>query len=348
MSSKIINGRFLLHRTTGVERYAKEILSEFDKIVTPGNYIIAVPPEVTDLPVFSNIKVVKVGSLNNRLWEHFSFPLYAIINRMIPVSLCNVAPILYPGIVCIHDIKPLVVPQSLRKTFVLWYRLLFFNIFHRAKAIITVSEFSKAEILKHSNFNSSKIYVIPSAWQHFVRINCAKDVLRKYELETKSYYFTISSLEPNKNLKWILEVAQNNPEDTFVIAGALNTRVFADNSGNDLSALACSNIRILGYITDEEAKALMSDCKAFLFPTFYEGFGLPPLEAMSTGAVVIVSDSKVMHEVYEDSVYYINPKNYNINLRKLIETNIGDAKRILNKYSFKKSAFLLKSLLEDL
>lgn len=70
----IINGRFLIHRVTGVERYAREILSELDKIIEPEGIEMAVPPEVKDIPTYKNIKVVKLGKLHNRLWEHLSFP----------------------------------------------------------------------------------------------------------------------------------------------------------------------------------------------------------------------------------------------------------------------------------
>lgn len=69
----IINGRFLIHRVTGVERYAREILLELDKLIAPERMEMAVPSEVEDIPVYKNIKVVKIGRLHNRLWEHISF-----------------------------------------------------------------------------------------------------------------------------------------------------------------------------------------------------------------------------------------------------------------------------------
>ena len=72
----IINGRFLLHRTTGVERYAREIIEELDKIILPGSITMAVPPEIENVPVYQNIKVIKTGKFKNRLWEHISFPWY--------------------------------------------------------------------------------------------------------------------------------------------------------------------------------------------------------------------------------------------------------------------------------
>lgn len=94
----IINGRFLIHRVTGVERYAREILLELDKLIAPERMEMAVPSEVEDIPVYKNIKVVKIGRLHNRLWEHISFPWYVYTQKGISLNLCNVAP-LYNGIV---------------------------------------------------------------------------------------------------------------------------------------------------------------------------------------------------------------------------------------------------------
>lgn len=75
----IVNGRFLLHKTTGVERYAREILAELDKIVESGRIVVAIPSEVSDVPKYNNIQIIKVGRLHNILWEHISFPRYVKI-----------------------------------------------------------------------------------------------------------------------------------------------------------------------------------------------------------------------------------------------------------------------------
>ena len=76
MTKIIINGRFLIHRITGVERFAREIVRELDEIVKPGEYEIACPPETAEIIELKNIRVVKIGRLHNQLWEHISFPLY--------------------------------------------------------------------------------------------------------------------------------------------------------------------------------------------------------------------------------------------------------------------------------
>lgn len=337
----IINGRFLLQRITGVQRYAYELLLELDKIVQPLEFELAVPPETKNIPKYKNIRVVKIGHLHNHLWEQFSFGVYVKKKKAISLNLCNSAPLLSPDVVCIHDVKIKARPRDFSRKFLLWYNLLFFNVCRRAKMIITVSEFSKKEICKYFNVNSNRITVVSNAWQHFERISYDEDSLKKYSLEKYDYYFAMSSLEPNKNFRWIAEFAKKNPKQLFVVAGSINKRVFSDGNGFECPY----NMKLLGYITDEEAKTLMRDCRAFLYPTFYEGFGIPPLEAISAGCRnVFVSDTEVMHEVYGNAVSYILPNVDYDTLVKKSDTLIQD-EDILKKYSWKKSAEILRDVL---
>lgn len=325
MSKIIINGRFLTQRITGVQRYAREICLELDKIIEPSEIIMAVPPDASDIPQYKNIKVEKVGIFHNRLWEHISFPLYVMKNKAVSLNLCNVAPLIQPGIVCVHDMKIKATPQFFSKKFLLWYNILFFNAMKRAKKIITVSNFSKEEIIKYYHVDDEKILVIPNGWQHFERIKYDESALDKYGLQKGSYFFAMSSLEPNKNFKWIAESALKNPNELYVVAGSINEKVFSDGLG-----FKCpNNMKLIGYVSDGEAKTLMRDCKAFLFPSIYEGFGIPPLEAMSAGAKrIVVSDIPVMHEIFGDSVEYIGRNN---------KICFKDYK-ILNKFSWEYSA----------
>ena len=334
----IVNGRFLVHRITGVERYAREILAELDKIIAPGKVEMAIPPEVEEIPTYQNIKVVRIGKLHNRMWEHISFPLYVKKRKATSLNLCNVAPLIDPGIVCIHDVKIKARPQDFSKKFLLWYNLLFFNACRRAKKVITVSKFSKKEICRNYKVDPKRIVIIPNAWQHFERVRYDEGTLKKYGLEKESYFFSMSSMEPNKNFKWIAEKAKHNPKQIFAVAGSINKTVFADGLGFECP----ENMKLLGYVSDEEAKTLMRDCKAFLFPSFYEGFGIPALEALSSGRPgVVIADIEVMHEIIGDIGIYINPKDYR---EKAIESKVigEDEKQIaLLRYSWKKSALLL-------
>ena len=179
----------MLHRTTGVERYAREIIEELDKIILPGSITMAVPPEIENVPVYQNIKVIKTGKFKNRLWEHISFPWYVYKQKGISLNLCNVAPLPSPGVVCIHDVKIKATPQYFSKKFLLWYEILFGNATKRAKKIITVSEFSKSEIVKYFKVNPDKVTVIPNAWQHYERIGYDENAINKYSLKKKQLLF---------------------------------------------------------------------------------------------------------------------------------------------------------------
>lgn len=241
-----------------MERYAREILNELDRIVELGSIALAVPPEVEGIPKYDNISIVKAGRFHNRLWEHISFPWYVHKQKGISLNLCNVALFPAPGIVCIHDVKIRATPQYFSKKFLLWYSLLLLNATKREKKIVTVSKFSKSEIVKHFKVSPEKIVVIPNAWQHYEKIGYDENTLNKYSLSKGEYFFSMCSLEPNKNFKWIAEVERQTPQSVFAVAGSINEKVFAESLG-----FVCpENMILLGYVRDEEAKTLMRDCNA--------------------------------------------------------------------------------------
>lgn len=342
ISKIIINGRFLSQRTTGVQRYAREILNELDKIAKPHEFSIAVSPDAKDIPDYKNIDVIRIGKLHGTLWEQISFSLFALKRKLLTLNLCNSAPLINPGIVAIHDVKIKAYPEFFSKKFRIWYNILFKNETKRAKAIITVSEFSKSEIRKYYYVPNKNIYVIPNAWQHYERIGYDENTLAKYGLEKGQYYFAMSSLEPNKNFKWIAEVATKNTDQVFAIAGSINDKIFSKGLGFECPP----NMKLLGYVSDEEGKTLMRDSKAFLFPSFYEGFGIPPLEALSAGCkLIIVSDIPVMHEIFENKAIYITPTKVDLpsDLESIKEK---DGNEILSKYSWKQSAIQFYNIKE--
>ena len=342
MQRIIINGKFLSQRVTGVQRFAREILLELDKLVSPGEIEIALPPDAMDVPNYNNLHILRVGKMTGVFWEQVSFPLYVIKRHALSLNLCNVAPILSPGYVCICDVKIKSVPQFFSWSFLIWYRILFRNAIMRAKSILTISQFSKDEIIKYYHAMPHRINVIHCAWQHYQRIDYSEEALDKYKLEKGSYYFAVSSLEPNKNFKWIAETAKQNPNCIFAVAGSINAKLFSDGLGFERP----DNMRLLGYVSDEEAKTLMRDCKAFLFPSFYEGFGIPPLEAISAGAPeAIVSDIPVMHEVFGDYVCYVDISEECHKISELSAGKLLSCNGLLKKYSWAESAKRLYEIL---
>ena len=332
----IINGRFLTQNITGVQRVAYELVRELDKNIDKNIEVELVHPEnkIQEIEL-TNIKVKKIGMLKGHLWEQVSLALYALKEKATILNLCLTNPILNPGIVMIHDISFKVNPHFFNWKFNMWYDFLTKNAVKRAKKILTVSEFSKQEMIKYYKASSENIEVVYNGWQHMERVEEDSKILNKLNVKEKEYFLAVSSMNPNKNFKLIIECAEKNPDVQFVIAGKFHNKVFSD-TGVDFDNL--KNIKYAGYVTDEELKSLYKNAKAFIFPSFYEGFGIPPLEAIACGAKAIVSNTSCLPEIFDNNVVYIDPTDV-ASLCKVIEDlNEIESNAILEKYSWEKSS----------
>jgi glycosyltransferase involved in cell wall biosynthesis len=106
------------------------------------------------------------------------------------------------------------------------------------------------------------------------------------------------------------------------------------------------NIIMTGYLTDEEVKALLKKARAFVLPTYFEGFGLPPLEALSCGCPIIVSNRTSLPEIYGKCAHYIDPDEPNVNLSELLEEEVESPEKILEKYTLENTARRMLSVIE--
>lgn len=338
------NGKFLTQRMTGVQRYAFELITHFDGLTLPdGQFELLVPRNAKEVPALRHIRVVTVGTKQGVPWEQVDYPSYCKKHHLVPVNLCNAGPLSLPGIVCIHDVKVKRFPQFFSLAFRLWYDIMLKKEIAHAKRIITVSEFSKGEIMEWYHVQAERITVIPNAWQQFNSVKESEGVLEKYQVGEKGFFFTLGSPEPNKNLPWIAKEAEKNPASLFLVAGKIDGKVFAEEHG----VVFPSNVRLLGFVPDGEVKALMRHAKALLFPSFYEGFGLPPIEALSQGTPVIVSDIPVLHEVFEGSATYVDPHKSDYLLDHLVRWDGEETRTVLEKYSWEKSARLLERVTKE-
>lgn len=331
----IINGKALAKRyKTGVQRYCIEILRELDKISNEINIEIVIPKYSDFNERYSNIKIIKYGKLQPNIWEQIELPRYVKKEKnAILVNLCNTSPLTRPDIVCVHDISFVKNFKFYPKKFAIWYYLNIKNAVQKSKKIITVSNFSKSEIEEY--YNIKNIDVIYDSYEHIERLKADYQILDKYKLKNEKYFFTLGTIQKNKNIEWIIEVAKRNPREQFVITGYKNQKIKED----------VNNIVYTGYLKDEEIKALMEKCKAYITPSLYEGFGIPPLEAFSLNKKILVSDIPVMHEIFEDEVTYFDPYSYEINLNEIKESM--NRKKILEKFSWKKSAEKLLKIIEE-
>ena len=175
----IINGRFFSQKVTGVQRYARELLKQLDNLIESDNVEIAIPSYVSEMPQYKNIKIVEIDGTNGIQWEQVAFPSYVRKKKGVSINLCNASPLVSPGIVCLHDVKIKARPKDFNRVFLIWYNLLFYNACKHALRIITVSDFSKNELVKYYKVDPHKITVIPDAWQHYSYVTCCEDTLKR-------------------------------------------------------------------------------------------------------------------------------------------------------------------------
>lgn len=344
-----INGRFITQRVTGVQRVEREIVFALDNNLKTDSFCIVVPEQI-DIGEFSKLKkiiIVKYGRHQNHLWEQIDLPYFIKKNGLLGIHLGNTAPLIKPDIVFIHDMNLVRNPKWFKLKFRIWYKIQYINTFKRSIKILTNSNFSKNEMLKCYKCNSDKIQVLPLGWQHFkIDSNC--DIETKYGLKKYEYFFSLYQMQAYKNFKWIVEVAKRNPQQIFVVTGWRYNKVSVSKI-NEKEIRKCKNIKILGYISDEDIVALIRNCKAFLFPSKYEGFGLPPLEAMGVGCKCIcVGDIPVMHEVFGSTVNYIETGDFNYDFENLIKVDEMKSKNILEKYSWVETVKILETILEEI
>ncbi len=316
-----INGRFLTQPITGVQRFAIEILTALDKLCNSDNnsnfQIICLTPQSQSLsytPNWNNILQQECGIFQGNTWEQFDLPRYSRDGLLL--NLCNIGPVFhFNQIVVMHDASVFTVPETYSFSFKLKYRAVMGLLGIISKQIITVSDFSKNEISKYLKIRKEKIKVIVEGCDHVGKTVRNDSVIKNNGL-SGPFFLIVGSASKHKNVDIARKAVESglslNPK--LVIAGGTYSKVF-----NKETAWNSRNVIELGYISDEELKSLYTNATAFIFPSLYEGFGLPPIEAMACGCPVICSNRASLPEVCGDAAIYFDP------------TDVGDLKNILQE-----------------
>lgn len=335
-----INGSVLEGKRDGIPRYAYNVIYQLDKIVEKGKITILFSKVPNDCKCYKNIAVLELGG-DKRLWTIKKCLPYIIRHHGKYVDFRNALCI--PGsIVCIHDIRPMVLTNNEPKSSHNQFALFLYSAKLFAKKIVVVSEFTRNELCSKFHFNPRKITVVANAWNHMNLYSEDSAIMNKYNLPHKGFYYSLGSQAPHKNFKWVYEVAKRNPNSPFVIAGAVDKVLWGEMYSEELS-----NVIFVGFVSDEENVALMKHSKMFLFPSLYEGFGIPPLEALSQGTKVAVSNCTSLPEIYGDAVVYFDPYDYDVDLDKMFSQEVCNAETVLEKYTWQHSAELWKKVLFD-
>jgi len=304
-----INGRFLTQPVSGVQRYGREILREFDRLVSASQGLtqdlemeLLVPPGGADMPRLEAIPVRQIGRSRGHVWEQTVLPRHASGGLL---SLCNTGPVAHSKqIVCIHDVNTRAFPGSYAPAFRYLYRVLHPLLGRRAARVATVSHYSAGELARYGIAPKDKLMVVPNGHEHAKRWPAAHSFATR-PLADETTVVAIGSPAPHKNVALLLEIADalSKAGIRLAIAGMSDSRVFRDLP----AAGEADNVIWLGRLSDGEIAALLQDALCLAFPSYAEGFGLPALEAMALGCPVVASDRSSLPEVGGDAALYASP-----------------------------------------
>jgi len=320
-----VNGRFLTQRTTGVQRYALETLLALDALLASGEApqlkFTLLAPRGTQAPPLEHIQFRCAGTFSGNAWEQLSLPLLTRGSWLL--SFGPTGPIAKKHqVVTMHDAAVYAVPRAFSWKFRAWYKALLPLLAHRIPLVMTVSEFSKSELARHCRIASERLRVAGGAWQHVRRLSSDASILEEHGLRPNGYVLAVSSVTPHKNFGVIVDAITRLAEiDVSVaVAGAVNHEVFGRTDLRSRKA-----VKLLGYVDDQQLRALYEGAAAFVYPSLYEGFGLPPLEAMALGCPVIASNAASIPEICGDAVLYFPPRDADA-LARAIERVVVDGR----------------------
>lgn len=307
----VIDGRFLGQTTTGVQRYATEVVRGFDRLLseTPQwrdryDIVVAVPSGTPGLCDLTQVRFESVGRMQGHPWEQIELDHFAGDDLLL--CLCNVGPLRRrKQVVTLHDASVFAQPSAYSYSFRAWYGLVQRQIGTRARMILTDSDFSRRELQHYLRVPERRVRVVPLGSDHLERVAADESILPRYQLGQRPFVLAVSSLAPHKNLGTMVQsvgrIRRHHADLDIVLAGARFDRVFGAGLLPDSGAIE------VGYVSDAELKALYQNAACFVYPSLYEGFGLPPLEAMACGCPVVLSSAGSLPEVGGEAVLYFDP-----------------------------------------
>ncbi len=349
----VINAKFLSQNIGGTQqvgiglsKYLKTLLAN-PTFVTTGN--------IVDTEMAKQLDAISIGRKKSILWEHFELPFFLRKNNNpLLIDFGNSAPIFYKNkVTTILDISVNIHPEwySLKHR----YYLQTLNNFYikTSKKIITISNFCKEQIIDFYKLSPDFVEVVHCACPE--NIQFAQNI--KHENPYGRYILGVSSIHTRKNFKGLIQAfKKSNLKNTkLIIVGERSVVSGSTELRNEIPI--DNSVIFTGYVSTEQLVGLYKNALFFVYPSYFEGFGIPPLEAMAHGCPTIVSNTTSLPEVCGDASLYVNPYDTNSITDALITLANDSVLRNSLKdkgyervklFSWKKSAEKLAALIEKL
>ncbi|TWR25676.1 glycosyltransferase family 4 protein [Mucilaginibacter achroorhodeus] len=263
---------------------------------------------VVDFPasiysISEQLKYRKVIPVCDLFWSpHYNAPL-------MPVKALK-------RVVTIHDVFHLAFASQLSLKQKIYAKLAFNLVSKLSNRIVTVSHFSKQEILKFIKVDQSKINVIHNGVEQQAKLVDVNNLKAKYQLPD-NYILFVGNVKPHKNLKNLANAYLALPkalQDRYklLVVGKKDGFITGDDNLFDMissNQALSDNLHFTGYVDNDDMATIYNNAAVFVFPSLYEGFGLPPLEAMVNKCAVLASEIPVLHEVCGEAAVYFDPEN---------------------------------------
>jgi len=290
-----INTRILSHPITGVQRYLLELLQRM-----PSDQLHQIAPRHS------------ISGARAHLWEQTILPRRT--RGQLLWSPSNTGPLtISRQVVTIHDVVPIDHPEWLNPRFAAWYRFLTPKLARRVARVITDSEFTKSRLLETTGVSDDKVIVVRLGVDtRFVPQDReqVESAIHKLRLPTSRYVLSLGSLEPRKNLGRLLRawevIYRRLPEDVWLVVSGAKGKSLVFQDVPELEALP-PRVFLTGHVPDELLPSLYAGAMAFAYLSVYEGFGLPPLEAMAYGTPTLVGNRASLPEVVGDAAIQVDP-----------------------------------------
>lgn len=319
---KVVVSGYVGKKITGIGR---NLLSLLENVSEEHHYIVYINEDMRDdfnldkpNVEFKTYKVSKNSSLGNLLWTSFVFPFKAKKENCDVALIPNFTLLLFklcPTAVIIHDLIEFNVPDKFSKL-KMFYRTKIADplMAKRSNRIMTISQASSYDLESFLSVPSDKIDIVLCGVDKdkFVKMDPvdASAQLMRFSIEAPFILYVGTVDHPGKNsytlIKAFEKLCEQGHEGKLVLAGMPGKGFEVIDEQIRMSVYA-DRIIVTGYVSDEELLALYSMCDVFCFPSLYEGFGMPILEALSCGARVVTSNTSSMPEVLGECGWAVDP-----------------------------------------
>lgn len=352
---------------TGVENYCWQVINNLKKQIPSNVRVILytqksfLPGLSAEMPVNWEIKILKWPF--SKLWSQVRLSFELFFNPPdVFFAPGQLIPFFCPQktVVTVHDSAFKIFPKSYRffgRQYLKWMNK---RIARKAKIILTPSQFSKDEFIKLYSFPAEKILVTPLGYDQKIFNSLPDQIENEFVSNiTKPFIFYIGRLEEKKNIIALIsafEKIKNKFDLQLVLAGKPGFGYEKIKKKIEKSFYQ-KDILIPGWLSDRKIALCLKKAKIFVFPSFYEGFGLPLLEAFACGCPILAARGHSLEEVGADACEYFNPKDWLDLAKKIEELLIEEGKleslkqkgfvRVQN-YSWNKNAEITKKALMEL